>query len=124
MMNPTDTNYYKEYAKAFQELYNFSLQNQSDSISSDELSRITHGELCRYTKDLLDALVVFRQSFLHGQRYILKEIGSLQALIESDDAKNTYDPRQFEVLKKLASNLKESYDSVCNLVERYDFNHF
>lgn len=122
-MEPLETNYFKEYVRAFNELYTYPLSDIPNSSLPDSVYSVTHGNLCRYTKDLLDALVLFRNRFMEGQQHILEDIALLHALIEYEAAKKTYDYSQYENLKKLVSNLKKSYDAVCKLVETQDFTH-
>ncbi len=122
-MNPTEKNYFKDYIRAFSNLSDYALSNRSQTPLRESVYWLTHGKLCQYTKDLLDALVGFRNRFEEGKPYILKDIAYMESLLESEKAKGPSDPSEYEEIKKLVSNLRETYDAVCNLVKSQDFTH-
>ena len=111
----------KEFFDDFNKLYFDILEDQSHSSVSMELSRITHGNICRYTKDLLDALVGFRNRFEEGKPYILKDIILLKQLIVSPEMTSTYSPEQIDNLTQTINNLSDSYESICNFIKEQNF---
>ena len=113
----------KEFFQVFQNLYWFALDNKTNSPISEDLSRITHGNLCRYSKDLLDALVCLRNRFEQGKPYILNDIMRLNQILESPQLNNSFSQEQIEELTQLVSTLTESYESICNFAKAQDFNH-
>ena len=120
-MIDTEPNYLRDYLRSFQDLYNYALSNNSHNELSERLSAITHGNLCRYSKDLIDNLITFKQRFEHGKQFILEDISYLQDLLHSDFIKESSTPQQIESINSLLLKLQTAYNEVCSFVEKQDF---
>ncbi|MDE5880675.1 MAG: hypothetical protein K2H60_03000 [Muribaculaceae bacterium] len=120
-------NFFKEYTQSFNNLYWYSplgediaIPNEKTLSLLEEIDRIMHGDLCRYTKDLLDALICFRNRFEDGKRYILRDIDELQHIVRIMEI-DGIDPRINEEINCLVSKLKSSYENVCRFVQFLNF---
>lgn len=121
-----DKKYFQDYMRSFQGLYSYSrysLSCKKDDLMAKELYRIMHGNLCRYTKDLLNALVCFRNSFEEGKPFIQSDISSLQEMLEESKFTSDWDPNELEVVKSLVLRLKDTYESICKIISAQDFWH-
>ena len=104
-----DKKYFQDYMRSFQGLYSYSLSRKKDDLMAKELDKIMHGNLCRYTKDLLNALVCFRNSF--------------EEMLEESKFTSDWDPNELEVVKSLVLRLKDTYESICKIISEQDFWH-
>ena len=110
-----------DFFHAFNRLYFDVLADKSNTEISMEFSRLTHGSICKYTKDLQDALLCFRNRFNEGKPYILKDITALKQLLASPQIENAYTPDQIESLTTVINKLSDSYESLCKFINEQNF---
>lgn len=113
----------KRFVTSFVELYDFSLSDNSHNCISEELRTITHGNLCRYSKDFLDALVCFRSRFEEGKPFILNDISRLESMVISKECTEFYDKEQLKTLVMAIACIKASYEDICRFIEEQDLSH-